>query len=64
MTKTVGKQGNSLTPDANGDFYPDELKAMYAHWLKLEDEKGLVPAGVCLYIVAIPILFQPSRTAS
>ncbi|KAL2208944.1 Thioesterase/thiol ester dehydrase-isomerase [Sarocladium strictum] len=45
MTKKNGKQGDSLTPDANGDFSVDELKAMYAMWLRTEDEKGLSPAG-------------------
>lgn len=41
-----GKQGDSLKVDANGQLSRDDLKAMYAHWLVVRNEKGDLPAGV------------------
>jgi hypothetical protein len=54
MTKKNGLQGDSLTPDANGNFLPDELKAMYARWLKKAGETGDNPAGVSSLILPKP----------
>lgn len=46
MTKKVGKQGDSLNIDANGQHFESELRDMYAHWLVNKDENGENPSGV------------------
>lgn len=46
MPKQIGLQGDSLTVDANGELSADELKAMYAHWIKKSDDEGDNPSGV------------------
>ena len=55
-----GKQGDSLKLDANGQLSRDDLKAMYAHWLVVRNEKGDLPAGanVVMVLVGANMKFQ------